>query len=498
METTDPRTAYGRPADEPAPATGWHGGNDSTDPWRRPEPGQQPTTGQPTTGQPTTQQPTNGQPTFERPTVQQPTTEEPTAAGASPTGYDAPAFPPVAPTTQPSPGGPFGTFPPAGGPTQREGSGGGRKRTVATTALVALLAGVLGGAAGAAIVNATNDDNNGTSGPVVSSLADSNASGASNSSSSAADNPVEAVATAVLPSVVSISVTAGQLSGTGTGVIISSDGNILTNNHVVGEAADGGTVVVNFQDGTSAEAEIVGTDPLTDLAVIKVDKSGLTAAQFGKSSDLRVGQEVVAIGSPLGLAGTVTTGIVSALQRPVVTSSEDSSANSTNTVIDAIQTDAAINPGNSGGPLVDMQGRVVGINSAIASLGAGAGGQAGSIGLGFSIPIDQARDIAQELIDNGKATHALLGVSVGTVQQSDGAQSGALISATTSGGAAEQAGLQAGDVVTKLGDRVISDPDSLVAGVRSYRPGDKVTLEVQRDGNTQTIEVTLGSDANSQ
>jgi putative serine protease PepD len=362
------------------------------------------------------------------------------------------------------------------------------KRAVATTALVAVLAGLLGGAAGAGIVWWTDEQ-----APAASSLTQTSADSGSGTSSHQ-PGTIEQVADKVLPSVVSISVRTVQGAGTGTGVIISSDGQILTNNHVVEGAANGGGLLVDFPDGTSAEATIVGLDPLTDLAVIKADKTGLTPAELGKSSDLDVGDQVVAFGSPLGLAGTVTSGIVSALQRPVRTDSADPT---TNTVIDAIQTDAAINPGNSGGPLVDMQGRVVGINSAIASLGSAAGGSAGSIGLGFAIPIDQARAIAKELVDNGTATHARLGVTVGDVRESNGLQSGALISDVTPGGAAEKAGIQPGDIVIKLDNRQIRESDGLVAGVRSYRPGDKVTIVVERNGDRQTIEATLDSDANA-
>jgi putative serine protease PepD len=367
-----------------------------------------------------------------------------------------------------------------------------RKRAVATTAAVGVLAGLLGGAAGAGIVQATDGGGRSTA---TSSLTETGRqSDSGNDTASGPAGTIEQVAQKVLPSVVSVSVQGAGGTGTGTGVIISSDGEILTNNHVVEGAANGGRIVVDFQDGSSAEATVVGLDPLMDLAVIKADKSGLTPAELGDSAELNVGDQVVAFGSPLGLAGTVTSGIVSALQRPVRTDSADPT---TNTVIDAIQTDAAINPGNSGGPLVDVQGRVVGINTAIASLGSAAGGQAGSIGLGFAIPINQVREIAKELIDTGTATHARLGVSVGDVRETDRLQSGALIREVEPGGAAEQAGIQPGDLVVKLEDRVIKDADGLVAGVRSHRPGDKVTIVVERNNDQQTFDVTLGSDANA-
>jgi putative serine protease PepD len=290
---------------------------------------------------------------------------------------------------------------------------------------------------------------------------------------------------------VSIVETSASGGGEGTGVIIDSDGLVLTNNHVVAAAAGGGSLRVTFNDGTSHPATIVGRDPVTDLAVIKVSGvSGLTAATLGSSKDLDPGEQVVAIGSPLGLQGTVTSGIVSALDRPVRTG-DATSAETASTVIDAIQTDAAINPGNSGGPLVNLKGEVVGINSAIATLGS-TGSQSGSIGLGFSIPIDQARAIARELIDTGTATHAQLGVSV-----QDARDGGAAVAVVQAGSAAEQIGLREGDVITHVGARQVEDADSLIAAIRSYRPEDKVSITYTRDGSSQKVTATLGSDAAS-
>ena len=224
---------------------------------------------------------------------------------------------------------------------------------------------------------------------------------------------MQEVAAKVLPSTVSVLASSAQSGGEGSGIILTADGLILTNNHVVAGATD---LEVRFNDGTTATAKVVGTTATDDLAVIKADGvSGLTPAVLGSSADLQVGQPVVAIGSPLGLSATVTSGIVSALNRPVRTSGEaTASGQSQDTVINAVQTDAAINPGNSGGALVDMNGAVIGINSAIASLSQSTdGSQPGSIGVGFAIPIDQAKRIAQEIIDTGKATHAVLGASVG-------------------------------------------------------------------------------------
>ncbi len=304
---------------------------------------------------------------------------------------------------------------------------------------------------------------------------------------------VEQVAAKVLPSVVQIQELSGNQGGEGSGVVLSSDGLILTNNHVVEGAAGGnGKLTVTLKDGTSASASIVGRDPSADIAVIKMaNQSNLTPIAIGSSSNLAVGQDVVAVGSPLGLAGTVTSGIVSALNRPV---SAGGAASGQSSVLDAIQTDAAINPGNSGGALVNMNGQLIGINSAIASLGASsAGGQSGSIGLGFAIPIDQANRIAQELIKNGVATQAVLGVSVtGSAQGVASPATGATIAAVSPGGGADKAGITAGSVVTKVNDRIIPDGDSLVAAIRSHAPGDTVTLTVQQPGgSSRTVQVTL-------
>ncbi|MDY6996195.1 MAG: trypsin-like peptidase domain-containing protein [Actinomycetota bacterium] len=302
---------------------------------------------------------------------------------------------------------------------------------------------------------------------------------------------VEQVAAKVVPSVVKLEVDQGRQAEEGSGVILSTDGLILTNNHVVAAAqgASGGVETkVTFADGSSAPFTVVGTDPGSDIAVVRArNVSGLTPITVGRSAELRVGQDVVAIGSPLGLEGTVTTGIISAMNRPVAAGGD---AQNQNTVLDAIQTDAAINPGNSGGALVNMNGELVGINSAIATLGADAGGaQGGSIGLGFAIPVDQAKRIADELIQTGTASRASLGVQVGNDAGADGAK----IVEVTAGGAASAAGLPNGVLVTKLDDRVIGSADALVAAVRSKAPGDTVTLTyLDAAGNPQTTQVTLG------
>jgi putative serine protease PepD len=354
------------------------------------------------------------------------------------------------------------------------------RRGTAFLVALALGAGLLGGVAGAGVVTVLDDEQPATQSTGTTSSLDS--SGSESNQSVSSFSSVEDVADAVLPSVVSIQVQSQGGTGTGTGVVISSDGQILTNNHVV---ESGGNLVVTFHDGTTASAEIVGTDPVTDLAVIQAqDVSGLTAAELGSSAELEVGEQVVAIGSPFGLEGTVTTGIVSAVGRPVSAGqSQDNRA-----VIDAIQTDAPINPGNSGGPLVNMSGKVVGINSAIYTP------SAGSVGLGFAIPIDQAKPIAEELIDTGQATHARIGISVGPA---DGETPGALIASVESGSGADEAGLAEGDVITKIDDRQVTDGEALVAAARSFRPGDTVTITFVRDGETRTAEITLGSDADA-
>ena len=301
---------------------------------------------------------------------------------------------------------------------------------------------------------------------------------------------VEQVAAKVVPSVVKLETNLGRASEEGSGIILSNDGLILTNNHVV--AADGGPggrpqTKVTFADGRTAPFTVVGTDPSSDIAVVRAEGvSDLTPIALGSSGDLRVGQDVVAIGSPLGLEGTVTVGIVSALNRPVAAGGN---SRDQNTVLDAIQTDAAINPGNSGGALVNMNGELVGVNSAIATLGGdSAESQSGSIGLGFAIPVDQAKRIADELVQSGTASHASLGVQVGN----DAAADGAKIVEVTEGGAAAAAGLPSGVVVTKVDGRVINSADALVAAVRSKAPGTKVTLTYQGSGGAQTLDVTLG------
>jgi len=393
--------------------------------------------------------------------------------------YPAPAesgdTPPQDPWQPPTP-------PPSGGDEPR-------RRGVAVLVAVALAAGLLGGGVGAAVTAATETGNDR---PAAVNALDTPAKAGSD----APAGSVEKVASAVLPSVVSIAVQTAAGGGEGTGVVLSSDGLILTNNHVVAAASQGGRIAVTFNDGKTAAATVVGRDPVTDLAVVRAEGvSGLVPAELGDSARLDPGEQVVAIGSPLGLQGTVTSGIVSALDRPVRTGGAGASGEDRSTVIDAIQTDAAINPGNSGGALVNMAGQVIGINTAIASLGGSAGGQAGSIGLGFAIPINQAKGIAKQLTDSGSAVHAQLGVSVQDLPGTTGDADGAGVAVVQPGSAAAKAGLQVGDVVTEVDGRGVDGADALIAAIRSHQVGDRVSLTFLRDGESRTAQVTLGSDA---
>jgi S1-C subfamily serine protease len=296
---------------------------------------------------------------------------------------------------------------------------------------------------------------------------------------------VAQIAERVTPAVVSIEVRVGQAGATGSGVVIEGEnGYIVTNNHVVSGAdgVEGAEIRAVFSDGSGSAARIVGRDPASDIAVLKVEKPGLVTASLGSSDDVVVGDPVVAIGSPLGLAGTVTSGIISALDRPVRLAGEGTD---TNAVISAVQTDAPINPGNSGGALVDASGALIGINTAIASTGA----QGGSIGLGFAIPVDTVRDIAEQLISTGKAVHASLGVNTRSV--TDGARDGALVLNVEPGSAAASAGLREQDVVIGVEGEPVGSSEELVVAVDAYAPGDTITVEVVRGGSSQELEATL-------
>jgi len=341
-----------------------------------------------------------------------------------------------------------------------------------TVALIALLAGSVGGFLG---VNAAGGDFFNRV-QLVSST----------STIQRAPDSVAGIAQRVLPSVVSISTRSISGGGTGSGFIIDSNGYILTNNHVISKAAQtGGSIQVSLSDGSFYSAKVVGRDASYDLAVLKITASGLKALQFGDSDAIAVGDLVIAIGSPLGLTGTVTTGIISAKNR-AVTAGE---SNSESSFINALQTDAAINPGNSGGPLVDATGAVIGVNSAIASLGTTS--QLGSIGLGFAIPINQARKTADQLIKNGVATYPVIGVSLNMNYTENGAQVSTSGRGILPGSPAEKAGLRGGDVIIEIDGKEIYSPEELIVSVRAKNVGDRVILGFLRDGVKKTVTLTL-------
>ncbi|QLQ16018.1 MAG: trypsin-like peptidase domain-containing protein [Micropruina sp.] len=304
------------------------------------------------------------------------------------------------------------------------------------------------------------------------------------------DGTVAAAAAAISPSVVTITVQSARAGEIGTGVIIDTAGHVLTNNHVVADA-QGATLTVTLADGRTVDATITGTAPATDLAVLKlgsgVEAASLKPATFATSSSLSVGQTVVAVGAPLGLSETVTSGIVSATARPVRSGNDDTA------VYQAVQTDAAINPGNSGGPLVNLNGEIVGVNSSIASVGQSSS-QSGNIGIGFAIPADVAARVATNLIASGKSTDATLGVRVqsGDSLLAETTSTGVTLGVVEPGRAAATAGLQAGDVVTKLGQFRTTTPDGLIAAVRFYAPGTSVPVTFERAGTSRTVDVTLG------
>jgi len=297
------------------------------------------------------------------------------------------------------------------------------------------------------------------------------------------------LAARVIPGVVSISVEAASGSDTGSGFFLSNDGYVLTNNHVVEAAANGGSITVAISTGKKYSAKIVGRDASYDLAVIKIDVTGAPTLQLGDSEKVQVGDAVIAIGSPLGLAGTVTSGIISAKNRPVTTGTGSGESS----FINALQTDAAINPGNSGGPLVDATGAIVGINSAIASLGSSAGGQSGSIGLGFAIPINQAKKTAEQLIKTGSATYPIMGIAVDTRYTGNGALISTAANGVISGGPADKAGIKAGDLIIAIDGVEIASSDELIVAIRSHNVGDKVKIKFTRNTVTREVSVILAA-----
>ncbi|MCU1513815.1 MAG: hypothetical protein JWO10_905 [Microbacteriaceae bacterium] len=456
----------------------------------------------------------------ENPESEAPTTEVPAAqpAAAEAAATDAPATESFATESSEAPATTAGATTTSTTPAKRS----------STVVIVAALAvgALVGGAAGGGIAAWAVSANQGTT--------TANAPVAQNITVNDTDkvNVVSAVAAKAEPSVVTISVSSSTAAGTGSGIILSADGYVLTNTHVVtldGEIADP-KVKVTASDGRIYDAKVVGTDPIVDLAVIKLtNASGLTPAEFANSSKLNVGQTAIAIGAPLGLSNTVTDGIVSALNRSITIASSaapDSSSGDSTTPnqnnqngpfdfwnfdngqgtqsqsttasatisLSVIQTDAAINPGNSGGALLDSDGKVIGVNVAIASAGETSGtSQSGSIGVGFAIPSNLAQRVAQEIIKDGKATHGLLGASVTDVATADATVVGALVKEVSANGAAAQAGLQAGDVITSFNGVPITDSTDLTAQVRSLAAKADSTLTYVRGGKSTTVDVTVGT-----
>ncbi|MER6733625.1 S1C family serine protease [Streptomyces puniciscabiei] len=371
-------------------------------------------------------------------------------------------------------------------PKPRSGRGG----LVAAVLVAALVAGGLGGGLGYTLAK-----DNDSSGSTTVSASDSGATQVKR-----APGTIANVAARALPSTVTIEAesTNGE-GGTGTGFVFDKQGHIVTNNHVVADALDGGKLTATFPNGRKYDAEVVGHAQGYDVAVIKLKNppSDLNPLALGDSDKVAVGDETIAIGAPFGLSNTVTTGIISAKNRPVASS--DGSSSSKASYMSALQTDASINPGNSGGPLLDASGAVIGINSAIQSTSSGGfgSGQSGSIGLGFAIPINQAKYVAQQLIKTGKPVYAKIGASVSLEDSTNGAKitdQGAGGSAPVeSGGPADKAGLKPGDVITKLDDMVIDSGPTLIGEIWTHQPGDKVTITYKRGGQEHTVQLTLGS-----
>ena len=299
---------------------------------------------------------------------------------------------------------------------------------------------------------------------------------------------VAGIAARVSPSVVSIEVSKGNTGGSGSGFFLDSTGHILTNNHVISLAATAGaTIQVKLANGKNYDAELVGRDVSYDLAVIKIAVTDAPALQLGDSDKIQVGDGVIAIGSPLGLIGTVTSGIISAKNRPVTSGSGTRESS----FINALQTDAAINPGNSGGPLVDLSGAVVGINSAIATTGSGFGGQSGSIGLGFAIPINQARKTADQLIKNGSSTYPIMGVSLETRYTGVGAKIPDEVGSVSPGGPADRAGIKPGDIIIEIDGKAVDTADEAIITVRSRNVGDRIKIKFKRLGATKEVSLVL-------
>ncbi|MFJ6992569.1 S1C family serine protease [Streptomyces sp. NPDC003090] len=429
-------------------------------------------------------------PTAAHPTPPPPPAAPPSVPPAYP-AYGAPGDPHTTHATQayahpPASGDVWGTHPAAPAAPRKRRSGG----LVAAVLVAALAAGGVGGGIGYWAAERNDSATTSTTVSVGDTPADFKRD----------PGTVAAVAAKALPSVVTIEAKAGGAEsegGTGTGFVYDKEGHILTNNHVVASAAEGGTVTATFSDGRKFDAEVVGRAQGYDVAVLKLRNapSGLAPLPLGNSDKVLVGDSTIAIGAPFGLSNTVTTGIISAKNRPVASSDGSGGKNS---YMSALQTDASINPGNSGGPLLDGRGAVIGINSAIQSPGSGGIGQsqAGSVGLGFAIPINQAKNVAEQLIKTGEPVYPMIGATVNMSEEGEGATiveegTGGTPSITPDGPAAK-AGLRPGDVITRFGNRIIDSGPTLISEIWTHQPGDTITLTYKRGGQEKQVEITLG------
>ncbi|CAL9297754.1 trypsin-like peptidase domain-containing protein [Streptomyces sp. SudanB25_2051] len=439
--------------------------------------------------------PDGAAPAPEAPTAAHPAPPPPPAAPPSVPpaypAYGAPGDPHATHATQayahpPASGDVWGTHPAAPAAPRKRRSGG----LVAAVLVAALAAGGVGGGIGYWAAERNDSATTSTTVSVGDTPADFKRD----------PGTVAAVAAKALPSVVTIEAKAGGAEsegGTGTGFVYDKEGHILTNNHVVASAAEGGTVTATFSDGRKFDAEVVGRAQGYDVAVLKLRNapSGLAPLPLGNSDKVLVGDSTIAIGAPFGLSNTVTTGIISAKNRPVASSDGSGGKNS---YMSALQTDASINPGNSGGPLLDGRGAVIGINSAIQSPGSGGIGQsqAGSVGLGFAIPINQAKNVAEQLIKTGEPVYPMIGATVNMSEEGEGATiveegTGGTPSITPDGPAAK-AGLRPGDVITRFGNRIIDSGPTLISEIWTHQPGDTITLTYKRGGQEKQVEITLG------
>ncbi|MEW2319577.1 trypsin-like peptidase domain-containing protein [Streptomyces griseoincarnatus] len=443
------------------------------------------------------------------PAASAPTPAHGVPMGASPVAPEAvagPGAPPAAPEAAPAPqdapaAGPWARYDPWAAPAAvaplqqadpveedvKRRRGRRRRALVGGALVIALVSGVGGGVVGVQL------ERNGGIGAVELPQAGVEAPDRDPDS-------VAGIAAQALPSVVTLHVSGGGKAGTGTGFVLDDRGHILTNDHVVEPAGKNGDITVTFHSGDTAEATVVGRDSGYDLAVVRVKGvRGLTPLPLGNSDNVQVGDPVVAIGAPFDLAGTVTSGIISARERPITAGGENGDGSDVS-YVDALQTDAPINPGNSGGPLLDGKGRVVGINSAIRSADGGLdpeGGQSGSIGLGFAIPINQGKRVAEELIEHGKATHPVIGITLDMEYGGDGARVAAEGSdggpPVSTGGPGAEAGIRPGDVITEVDGRPVHSGEELIVKTRAHRPGDRLELTLERNGEERTVSLVLGS-----